>query len=140
MEISIRDVKNLVNEPYFSRGTGYFEDGMVKFTSIEKTRVTAITLGTRVYETSLFIKKSGLDGACSCPAYDDYGPCKHMAATGLALIAYKKKKYVSSEEIEEKAEEIKELEKVLMKKTKAELVAMLLDFSHDNPYLFEDFN
>ncbi|WP_265038161.1 hypothetical protein [Wolbachia endosymbiont (group A) of Hylaeus communis] len=31
-----------------------------------------------------------------CPAFVYYGPCKHMAATGFALVALDRKEYRSS--------------------------------------------
>ncbi|MDM8335232.1 SWIM zinc finger family protein [Wolbachia pipientis] len=42
--------------------------------------------GAYVYRITLRCNGPLLSGGCSCPAFVYYGPCKHMAATGFALI------------------------------------------------------
>ena len=40
--------------------------------------------GTEDYRTELTGRGEDFDGECSCPAFEDWGFCKHMVATALA--------------------------------------------------------
>jgi uncharacterized Zn finger protein len=67
----------------FARGEDYHADGSVDILSLSNCRVTAQVSGTEPYFVDLSITKGELAGFCSCPAYRDFGFCKHMVATGL---------------------------------------------------------
>ena len=43
--------------------------------------------GTEDYRVNLLGKGETIKGECTCPAFDDYGFCKHMVATALAANA-----------------------------------------------------
>ena len=86
MKIRLEDVRKLVQEPYLSRGKEYFLDGLVKLMSVQSNAVKARIAGTRVYTVSLTLKSTTIGGGCSCPAFTDFGPCKHMAATCFAVL------------------------------------------------------
>jgi uncharacterized Zn finger protein len=57
--------------------------------------------------------KHTIQGRCSCPAYADFGPCKHIAATGFAAIAHDETEgYHPNETLVETLEEASELERL----------------------------
>jgi uncharacterized Zn finger protein len=68
----------------FDRGEAYHRDGRVEILTIEPRRVLAQVAGTEDYRVNLLGKGETIKGECTCPAFDDYGFCKHMVATALA--------------------------------------------------------
>ena len=68
----------------FARGEAYHREGRVEILAIEPRRVLARVTGTEDYRVNLLGKGETIKGECTCPAFDDYGFCKHMVATGLA--------------------------------------------------------
>ena len=68
----------------FARGEAYHREGRVEILAIEPRRVLAKVMGTEDYRVNLLGKGETIKGECTCPAFDDYGFCKHMVATGLA--------------------------------------------------------
>jgi hypothetical protein len=68
----------------FVRGEAYHRDGRVEILAIEPRRVLAQVAGTEDYRVNLLGKGETIKGECTCPAFDDYGFCKHMVATALA--------------------------------------------------------
>ena len=68
----------------FTRGEAYHRDGRVEILAIEPRRVLAQVAGTEDYRVNLLGKGETVKGECSCPAFDDYGFCKHMVAAALA--------------------------------------------------------
>ncbi|WP_372071966.1 SWIM zinc finger family protein [Tistrella mobilis] len=89
MKIRI-DIDSLLDEiapSIVSRGERYHHDGRVTILDAVPHRVLARVEGTEPYITRLFIDRDGhVDGDCSCPAYENYGPCKHMVAVGLTIL------------------------------------------------------
>ena len=69
----------------FARGEAYHREGRVEILAVEPRRVLArIFMGTEDYRVNLLGKGETIKGECTCPAFDDYGFCKHMVAAGLA--------------------------------------------------------
>jgi uncharacterized Zn finger protein len=68
----------------FARGEAYHRDGRVELLAIEPRRVLAQVAGTEDYRVNLLGKGETIKGECTCPAFHDYGFCKHMVATALA--------------------------------------------------------
>jgi uncharacterized Zn finger protein len=68
----------------FTRGEAYHRDGRVEILAIEPRRVLAQVAGTEDYRVNLLGKGETIKGECTCPAFDDYGFCKHMVAAALA--------------------------------------------------------
>ena len=133
MNVTLEKIKGLVEEPYFSRGEKYFKDGMIKISSISEREVKAKVLGSVVYAVELFLAKEGLDGRCSCPAFYDIGPCKHIAAVGIALIDHQKGKYQTSFDCADQIDEYEKFEMVLKGKSKNELISIILRMSSSCP-------
>src|ERR1700734_1284218 len=68
----------------FARGEAYHRDGRVEILALEPRRVLAQVAGTEDYRVNLLGKGETIKGECTCPAFDDYGFCKHMVAAALA--------------------------------------------------------
>jgi uncharacterized Zn finger protein len=128
-------IATLIDERYRERGKHYFQQGMVELTKISATQVKAKCAGTRVYKTTLKLDNGTLSGQCSCPAFTDFGPCKHMAAVAYAVMASKKAGYAPSEAYKWRKEEYKHLENQLMKKSKNELIMLIMQILDDDPNL-----
>src|SRR5438876_2542798 len=80
-------LRGLAGEKVFARGEEYFSDGQVQIIALEPKRVLAQVEGTEDYRTELTGRGKHIDGECSCPAFEDWGFCKHMVATALAANA-----------------------------------------------------
>ncbi len=87
MQITEPDLELLVDEPYRSRGARYAREGLVELLQSDDNSARARVHGTHHYRVSLAWEDGALSGDCACPAFEDRGPCKHMAALGYALIA-----------------------------------------------------
>jgi uncharacterized Zn finger protein len=79
----IAALKRLAGGAYV-RGEAYHRDGRVEILAVEPRRVLAQVAGTEDYRVNLLGKGETIKGECTCPAFDDYGFCKHMVATALA--------------------------------------------------------
>jgi len=83
----IETLRELAGGKVFARGEEYFRDGSVQILSLSPKRVLAQVAGTEDYRTVLTGRGTDIDGECSCPAFEDWGFCKHMVATALAANA-----------------------------------------------------
>jgi len=68
----------------FARGSDYFDDGLVEIFSLGKERVRARVIGSEPYTVDLAYDGDKFEGHCTCPAWRDFGFCKHMVASALA--------------------------------------------------------
>jgi uncharacterized Zn finger protein len=80
-------LREIAGEAAFARGKEYFHDQRVDITSIDAARVAASVSGSEVYAAELKGAGKQFSGKCTCPAFDDWGFCKHLVATGLAANA-----------------------------------------------------
>jgi uncharacterized Zn finger protein len=135
MKLTDSLIVTLIEERFRQRGMDYFVQGMVELTTITDTKVTAKCAGTRLYNTKLELKNGVLSGECSCPAFVDFGPCKHMAAVCYAVMEKHKAGYSPSKEYEWRKEEWEHFEKHLMKKSKGDLVLLIMQLMQDEPDL-----
>lgn len=137
MEITHDELKSLIEEPYLSRGKAYFQEGLVDLIIIKPAQVKARAVGTRAYTVKLIRKGERIDGECSCPAFEDFGPCKHMAATGFALIHHYQQGYEPSDEYFERMEFFTAIERALSKMKKEELISLILRLTNEYPEIME---
>ncbi|MGH7327614.1 MAG: SWIM zinc finger family protein, partial [Polyangiaceae bacterium] len=74
-------------EPVFaSRGRRYALDGRVERVTVEdRNEVSAVVQGSQPYFVRIADTSNDLATACSCPAWDRMGSCKHIAAVLFAL-------------------------------------------------------
>lgn len=77
-------LQKFAGEKVFARGEAYHRDGQVAILAIERARVLALVTGTEEYRTVVAGGGADIGGECSCPAFDDWGFCKHMVAVALA--------------------------------------------------------
>jgi uncharacterized Zn finger protein len=80
-------LREAAGEKVFARGVAYQRDGQVEIIAVEPLRVPARVLGTEIYRVELTGRGSELSGECSCPAFSDWGFCKHLVAAALAANA-----------------------------------------------------
>jgi uncharacterized Zn finger protein len=85
--LDVQALLAVAGEKVFARGQAYHKDGQVEIVSIDGGVVAARVRGTQLYRTRLETQGGQLSGECSCPAFDDFGFCKHLVATGLAANA-----------------------------------------------------
>ena len=78
-------LRELAGVKVFARGADYYSDGHVEILAIEPGRVLARVAGTEDYRTELTGHGEDIDGECSCRAFEDWGFCKHLVATALAV-------------------------------------------------------
>ena len=114
----------------FVRGEAYHREGRVEILAIESRRVLSQVTGTEDYRVNLLGKGETIKGECDCPAFDDYGFCKHMVATALA-----------ANEIDpglepEGAGALARIRAHLADKPNRVLVAMIVDLAERDPALF----
>jgi uncharacterized Zn finger protein len=80
-------LRDRAGDEVFERGEAYHRNGHVQILTIEPERVLAQVAGAEDYRTQLTGRGSSIDGHCSCPAFGDWGVCKHMVAVALAVNA-----------------------------------------------------
>jgi len=84
VRFDVTALRKLAGEKVFERGEDYHADGQVEILSLEPERVLAQVAGSDDYRTVLTGRGKKIGGECSCPAFTDWGFCKHMVATALA--------------------------------------------------------
>ena len=77
-------LRELAGAKVFARGAACHRDGQVEILAVDPERVLAQVAGTEDYRTEVREDGDEIDGECSCPAWEDWGFCKHMVATALA--------------------------------------------------------
>jgi len=82
-------LRQAAGEKVFTRGEAYHRDRHVEVLVIEPRRVVADVLGSEIYRSEVSLVRGRLSGHCSCPAYSEWGFCKHLVATALAATAAK---------------------------------------------------
>ena len=124
-DVSEDDIKASSGAIVFERGLEYFEGGVVSNVMfISKNELSGRVRGSNLYRTSLILDDDGgLDCSCSCP-YEG-GFCKHSVALALYLINNGDK---ITRAIDIKAE--------LLKKSKEELVELVINEAKKDTYLF----
>ncbi len=96
MNLTKSQLKHYVDERYIERGQSYFDQGLVVLDTVTEDHAKAHCTGSRVYKVTLAINEQQLEGDCTCPAFADFGPCKHIAATALTVMAARNSQYSSS--------------------------------------------
>lgn len=126
----IEALRELAGEKTFARGEVYHRDGQVAILSIEPERVLAQVDGTEDYRTELTGRGKDIDGECSCPAFEDWGFCKHMVAAALAANAAGNDAEVDG------AGALDRIRDHLKKKGADALVEMIMEMAEQDPALF----
>jgi uncharacterized Zn finger protein len=77
-------LRDIAGEKAFARGAVYHEDDRVEILTLDRNRVLARVMGSEVYRCDLVGAGKKISGQCSCPAFSDWGFCKHLVATAFA--------------------------------------------------------
>lgn len=83
LRFDIDALRELAGDKVFARGLAYHQGGQVTILAIDPTRVVARVSGSEDYRAVLTGSGSNIGGDCSCPAFVDYGFCKHLVAAAL---------------------------------------------------------
>jgi uncharacterized Zn finger protein len=137
MNITQAQICELFEPRYMERGWSYMSSGIVVLTDIQPDRVNATCGGTRLYEITLTLTHGKLSGHCTCPAVDDFGPCKHMAATAFAVIEQAGHRYSPNRAFVERIEGSHRMKRRLMQLSKPNLVDLVIQLVHDEQGLNE---
>jgi uncharacterized Zn finger protein len=114
----------------FVRGQAYHRDGRVEILVVEPRRVLAQVAGTEDYRVNLLGKGETIKGECTCPAFDEYGFCKHMVAAALAANESDHGREAGG------AGALARIRAHLAGKPNASLVAMIVELAERDPALF----
>jgi len=76
-------LRRMAGDAVFARGQAYHQDGLVEILLQEPGRVVARVSGSEDYRTVLTGDGTQIGGECSCPAFEDWGFCKHLVAVAL---------------------------------------------------------
>jgi len=125
----VRALQKLAGDKTFARGKAYFEDDEVELLVIESDRVLAQVTGSEDYRTVLTGRGNAIDGHCSCPAYVEWGFCKHMVAVGLAANA-------AGDAEPEEAGALSRIRKHLKTKSVDALAEMIVQLAEQDTKLF----
>ncbi|HEY1782166.1 MAG TPA: SWIM zinc finger family protein [Roseiarcus sp.] len=112
----------------FARGEAYHREGRVDILTIEPRRVLARVTGTEDYRVNLLGAGESIKGECDCPAFDDYGFCKHMVATALAANA-------TGKGDEQNSDVLARIRAYLEEKPNRALVGMIIELAERDPAL-----
>jgi uncharacterized Zn finger protein len=85
IRFSVAALKSAAGPAVFARGEAYHREGRVALMAVEPHEVRARVSGTQVYAATLAGADAAFEGECDCPAFEDYGFCKHLVATALAV-------------------------------------------------------
>ena len=122
-------LRDIAGGKVFARGEAYFRDGRVEILAIEPARVVARVAGTEDYRTVVTGQGKRIGGECSCPAFEDWGICKHMVAVALAVNA-------ARGEAAEGAGSLARIRRHLQEKGTAVLVEMIVGLAERDAALY----
>jgi hypothetical protein len=123
-------LKELAGGTVYGRGESYHRDGLVTLVRIDFERVAAQVAGTEDYHVTLAGRGKNIDGSCSCPAFDDWGFCKHLVATALAANEAGPGVEAATDDA------VRRIRAYLTHKGVDALVAMVMDLAEADPALF----
>ena len=128
MRFDVEALKARAGAPAFGRGEAYARDGRVRVLAIEAARVLAMVEGTEDYKVVLTGRGQDIGGSCTCPAFEDWGFCKHMAATGLVANA-------TGDDAAQDEHPLERIRAYLRAKSVDALVEMIVGLAEDDPAL-----
>lgn len=128
----VATLREFAGEKVFARGVAYHEDRQVEIVSIDNARVVARVIGSEVYRSQLDGTGKKFSGECSCPAFSDWGFCKHLVATALAA------NYLPPGELEKTAGRLTKIRDFLRAKGVEPLVEMIIGLTERDPELLGD--
>ena len=79
----LEDIAGEFPEQIRRRGAGCHRAGVVNIVAHSATGIRAVAIGTHDYSVRIEAQGRTLVLGCSCPYFEDQGPCKHIWATAL---------------------------------------------------------
>lgn len=125
-------LRELAGEKVFARGDEYKKQGQVEIVSIDRLRVLARVVGSEIYRAELKGTGKRFSGACSCPAFSDWGFCKHLVATALAA------NDLGPDAAEQAADRLSKIRDHLRGKGIEPLIDMIMKLAESDPDLLHD--
>jgi uncharacterized Zn finger protein len=125
-------LRDVAGEKVFARGIAYHEDGHVEIVTFDRVRVLARVAGSEVYRCELVGAGKKFSGECSCPAFSDWGFCKHLVATALAANS------LGSGALEEASSRFAKIRQHLRTKGIEGLVEMVVGLAERDPSLLKE--
>lgn len=122
-------LRRLAGETVFARGAAYHREGRVVLLGIDPERVLAEIGGTEDYRAELRGRGNEIAGRCSCPAFSDWGFCKHLVAVALAA------NEAGPQAAEEGADRRARIREHLRRQGVDALAEMILDMADHDPSL-----
>ena len=120
----MKNWKGYFEDKILSRGRDYYESRAVRIYKSAQTHVDAQVAGSIFYDVRINLKDSKIKSMyCTCPYFQGYDYCKHLAATLYYLDDHP--------ELIEK----KDFSELFSSLTKEVLVEFLVEEFSDNPYL-----
>jgi uncharacterized Zn finger protein len=126
----VATLREVAGEKVFARGVAYHEDEQVEIISIDSARVLARVIGSEVYRSQLEGAGKEFSGECSCPAFSDWGFCKHLVATALTA------NDLAPEAAEQAVNRVAKIRDHLRRKGIEPLVDMIVNLAENDPDLF----
>jgi uncharacterized Zn finger protein len=74
-------LKEMVGPKVFARGEGYAEAGYVELVDTDEDAILAHVHGSETYVVDMTPSMNA--GLCTCPAFEDWGFCKHLVAVAM---------------------------------------------------------
>jgi hypothetical protein len=125
-------LRDVAGEKVFARGVEYHEDGEVEIVTFDRARVLATVMGSEVYRCELVGAGQKFSGDCSCPAFSDWGFCKHLVATALTANS------LGSEAMEQASSRFAKIREHLRAKGVEGLVEMVVGLAERDPSLLNE--
>lgn len=126
MNITRQQLSSFIHDRYIKRGEEIVKEGTIVLEKIHAEYIVAYAIGTGIYQVKLFKTNSSahIKGTCNCPAFFDFGPCKHIAAAGLARMQVG---YQPDDWCDEQIENVKNVLQSLHKQPKEKLINIIMD-------------
>ena len=125
-------LRDVAGEKVFARGAIYHEEERVEIVSFDRARVRARVIGSEVYRCELIGSGEKFSGKCSCPAFSDWGFCKHLVATALAVNS------LGPKALEQASSRFAKIREHLRAKGIEELVEMVVSVAERDPSLLKE--
>lgn len=82
--LDVDAMRQAAGDRVFARGAAYHAGGQVEIVALDSGRVVARVFGSEIYRSELIVRDGEISGSCTCPAFSDWGFCKHLVASALA--------------------------------------------------------
>jgi uncharacterized Zn finger protein len=126
----VSTLQKLAGNKVFARGVEYHRDGQVEIVSIDRSRVLARVMGSEIYRAELKGQGKKFSGTCSCPAFSDWGFCKHLVAAALTA------NDLGPDAAEQAGSRLSRIREYLRSKGIEPLIDRIVSLAEDDPDLF----